>query len=138
MAKDSSPVIWMEELGRNDVPRVGGKNASLGEMLHHLDQQGVRVPAGFATTANAYRRFIADNGLNETIASALGELASGNARLAEVGTVIRRAILGDDSSESFLIAAICLWRWCARTLQPPGNYPNNSIKGAARKRRRRI
>lgn len=53
MAEDSSPVIWLEELGRNDVPRVGGKNASLGEMLHHLDQQGVRVPARFATTANA-------------------------------------------------------------------------------------
>lgn len=96
MAKDSSPVIWLEELGRNDVPRVGGKNASLGEMLRHLDQQGVRVPAGFATTANAYRRFISDNGLNETIASALAALASGKARLAEVGTVLRRAILGGE------------------------------------------
>ena len=46
---------------------VGGKNASLGEMVCHLARQGVRVPAGFATTADAYWQFVAANGLAETI-----------------------------------------------------------------------
>lgn len=93
MAKDASPVIWFEELRRNDVPRVSGKNASLGEMVRNLEKRGVRVPTGFATTADAYWRFIADNGLKETITSTLAERASGKARLAEGGMVIRRAIL---------------------------------------------
>jgi pyruvate,water dikinase len=46
--------MWLERLGRGDVPLVGGKNASLGEMVQRLGKQGVRVPAGFATTAQAY------------------------------------------------------------------------------------
>ena len=51
-------VVWFEALGREDVSRVGGKNASLGEMVRNLGQQGVRVPPGFATTADAYSEFI--------------------------------------------------------------------------------
>ncbi|HEX6902743.1 MAG TPA: PEP/pyruvate-binding domain-containing protein, partial [Thermoanaerobaculia bacterium] len=48
-------VLWFEELGVQDVPRVGGKNASLGEMIRALSGEGIRIPAGFATTAEAYR-----------------------------------------------------------------------------------
>ena len=47
-------VVWFETLGPGDVAVVGGKNASLGEMVRHLTGQGVKVPAGFATTADAY------------------------------------------------------------------------------------
>ena len=46
-------VIWFEQLGMDDVERVGGKNASLGEMIQHLTGAGVKVPGGFATTADA-------------------------------------------------------------------------------------
>ena len=58
MAYNTSHVVWFEELRRADVPRVGGKNASLGEMVGNLATSGVKVPPGFATTADAYWRFV--------------------------------------------------------------------------------
>jgi pyruvate, water dikinase len=93
MTKEASHVIWLEKLGRNDVSRVGGKNASLGEMVRNLDNKGVRVPPGFATTADAYWGFIEANRLKEVIAAAFADLTRGRASLAEVGQTIRRAIL---------------------------------------------
>ncbi len=86
-------VIWFAALGKGDVPLVGGKNASLGEMVRHLTQEGVRVPDGFATTAEAYWQYIKTNKLRETIAPLLADLASGKASLSEVGSGIRRAML---------------------------------------------
>lgn len=67
MTSDAASVIWFEELGRGDVPRVGGKNASLGEMVANLAGKGVKVPPGFATTAETYWRFVDGNGLWERI-----------------------------------------------------------------------
>ncbi len=67
-------VIPFEELGMNDVERVGGKNASLGEMISNLAKLGVSVPGGFATTAEAYRAFLADTGLDTKIAAKLKDL----------------------------------------------------------------
>jgi len=93
MAARAPLVIWFEELGRGDVPLVGGKNASLGEMVCHLAKRGVKVPAGFATTADAYWRFVESNALREVISSLLGDLESGKAPLAEVGSAIRRTFL---------------------------------------------
>ena len=86
-------IAWFEELSRADVARVGGKNASLGEMVRNLGQKGVRVPPGFATTAEAYWQFLEANRLNDAIARELAELASGRVALAEAGAAIRRAIL---------------------------------------------
>ncbi|MFM0080605.1 phosphoenolpyruvate synthase [Paraburkholderia sediminicola] len=99
MPNDTSQVVWFEELRRADVPRVGGKNASLGEMVANLSKQGVKVPPGFAVTADAYRQFIDANGLQKTLSSALGELAGGKLSLAEAGESIRRAILRGDWPE---------------------------------------
>src|SRR3546814_20870543 len=56
-------ILWFEEIAIADVPAVGGKNASLGEMTAALSQKGVKVPSGFATTAEAYRAFVHDNQL---------------------------------------------------------------------------
>ena len=81
MANNGSHVIWFEKLGRDDVPRVGGKNASLGEMVGHLASQGVRVPPGFATTADAYWQFVAANDLKKTIVGLLDDLVAGKAPL---------------------------------------------------------
>ncbi|MEL7310172.1 MAG: phosphoenolpyruvate synthase [Pseudomonadota bacterium] len=67
-------VIPFSELGMNDVERVGGKNASLGEMISNLHNLGVTVPGGFATTSEAYRVFLADNGLDSKIAARLDGL----------------------------------------------------------------
>ncbi len=67
-------VIPFENLRNIDVPSVGGKNASLGEMISQLSAKGVRVPTGFATTADAYREFLAQNGLDVKINAALDAL----------------------------------------------------------------
>src|SRR5215831_13103620 len=93
MTEAVNRVIWLEDLGRDDVARVGGKNASLGEMVRHLNTSGVRVPPGFATTADAYWQYVDANGLREVIADSLAALSVGHAPLAEVGAAIRQAFL---------------------------------------------
>ena len=60
-------VLWFSDLGLADLDQVGGKNASLGEMVRNLASAGVRVPDGFATTADAYRRFLSESGLDARI-----------------------------------------------------------------------
>src|SRR5690606_34866356 len=75
---------------------VGGKNASLGEMIRSLAPSGVRVPEGFATTAGAFRRFVAHNGLEDPIRRALADLDAGRASLADAGRAIREAFLRAD------------------------------------------
>ena len=87
-------VIWFENLRMTDVESVGGKNASLGEMISQLSEKGVRVPGGFATTADAYRAFLAHNGLSERISAALSALDVDDVvELARVGKEIRQWIL---------------------------------------------
>jgi pyruvate,water dikinase len=85
-------IVGFTEIGRGDVALVGGKNASLGEMVVHLATAGVRVPDGFATTADAYREFLATSGLREEIGTQIGRLHQG-APLAEIGAAIRSAVL---------------------------------------------
>ena len=83
-------VRWLSDLGMDDVPVVGGKNASLGEMIQNLTHLGVSVPGGFATTADAYREFLAKDGLDERIQTVLDELDVDDvAALAEAGPRIR-------------------------------------------------
>jgi len=83
-------VIDFAELRAADVGRVGGKNASLGEMIAALTTAGVRVPGGFATTAEAYREFLAQNGLDRKIEQALAGLDVDDVQaLAKTGAQIR-------------------------------------------------
>ena len=92
--KNSANVRWFSELGLADLAQVGGKNSSLGEMVSNLAAAGVRVPDGFATTADAYRRFLGDTGLAERIADELAGLDTDDVqRLAEVGALIRRLLV---------------------------------------------
>jgi pyruvate,water dikinase len=89
-----SNIIWLNELGINDVDKVGGKNASLGEMIQHIAGAGVRVPGGFATTAAAYRAFLAQNDLGERIQQQLDRLDVDDVKaLAETGARIRGWIM---------------------------------------------
>ncbi len=82
------------ELGMRDVERVGGKNASLGEMISHLSRLGVSVPDGFATTAAAYREFLAQDGLAQRIDAELSRLnVEDVAQLARTGDKIRNWVL---------------------------------------------
>jgi pyruvate,water dikinase len=86
--------IPFEQLGRHDVAEVGGKNSSLGEMIANLAALHVSVPGGFATTADAYREFLAHEGLDGRIESELASLDVDDvARLAETGARIRDWIL---------------------------------------------
>ncbi|MFH1600309.1 MAG: phosphoenolpyruvate synthase [Pseudomonadota bacterium] len=70
----NADVLWLHELRLSDLAQVGGKNSSLGEMIGHLAQLGVSVPGGFATTADAFRRFIAHNDLSQRIFDRLATL----------------------------------------------------------------
>ncbi len=90
----SDYVIWFDQLGMNDVERVGGKNASLGEMISNLANVGVSVPGGFATTADAYRDFLAHEGLADRINAELDQLDVDDVNaLAESGAKIRQWIV---------------------------------------------
>jgi len=83
-------VIWFQNLSKNDIDRVGGKNASLGEMISNLASKGVSVPGGFATTAHAFREFLEQSGLNKKIRAALDALDVNDVMaLAETGRQIR-------------------------------------------------
>jgi len=87
-------LIWFEHLGMGDVARVGGKNASLGEMISQLTAKGVQVPGGFATTAAAYREFLSHNGLADRIRQRLATLDIEDVTaLAAAGSEIRQWIL---------------------------------------------
>ena len=84
---------WLETVGMADVESVGGKNASIGEMLAHLTDAGVLVPGGFATTADAFRTFLGERGLTDVIdASLAGVDVEDVVALAQAGREIRAAI----------------------------------------------
>ncbi|MDC8830829.1 phosphoenolpyruvate synthase [Alteromonas gilva] len=87
-------VLWYQELGMHDVNRVGGKNASLGEMISNLANAGVKVPGGFATTAYAFNEFLEQSGLDAKIHEVLDALDVDDvSALAEAGKNIRQWIV---------------------------------------------
>ena len=87
-------IIKLDQVGMNDVELVGGKNASLGEMIGHLSGLGVSVPGGFATTAHAYRDFLSTDGVDKKIAGELSGLDIDDvSALADSGERIRRWIM---------------------------------------------
>jgi pyruvate,water dikinase len=87
---DQQYVVKLEQLRMSDVDRVGGKNASLGEMISQLSKAGIRVPGGFATTAAAYRDFLARSGVKDRIDARLKDLdADDTDALARCGAEIR-------------------------------------------------
>lgn len=91
-----SPVLWFDEIGMGDVPQVGGKNASLGELIQSLKAKGVRVPDGFATTADAYRRFLEANGIEAAMRSRIKSYRSGETSLRATGEAIRELFLDSE------------------------------------------
>jgi len=99
-------IAWLHELGMGDLDRVGGKNASLGEMISQLSDLGVSVPGGFATTSAAFMDFLAQSGLDERINSKLNELDTNDVHaLTEAGSEIRRWV-ADTPLQPELEAAI--------------------------------
>ena len=87
-------IAWLHELGMDDLDKVGGKNASLGEMISQLDSLGVSVPGGFATTAFAYQEFLNQSGLKDRIDARLNALDVDDVQaLAIAGKEIRQSVL---------------------------------------------
>ncbi|HEV7265166.1 MAG TPA: phosphoenolpyruvate synthase [Falsiroseomonas sp.] len=117
------PVLWLETVSSADVPRVGGKNASLGEMIARLGEAGVRVPAGFATTADAFRDYIAANGIGQAMAERLTELREGRATLQQTGAAIRRLFLDGHFPEATAEAI----RSAYRELAERGGAPDPAV-----------
>ncbi len=113
-------VIPLEQLGMQDVGTVGGKNASLGEMIANLGAAGVRVPGGFATTAHAFNEFLAQDGLSERIDAELGRLDIEDvAALAATGQRVRDWVLATPLPGALRVALESAWHELAAASAGP-------------------
>jgi len=109
--KEDKNILWFDEIGIEDVPLVGGKNASLGEMYVSLTKLGVRIPYGFAVTANAYRNFIETTGTKEKIRTILADLDTTNlTNLQARGKKVRAAIMDAEFPEMLKIQIVNAYR----------------------------
>lgn len=120
MAAQSNPrIVWFEDIGRDDVDHVGGKNASLGELVRALSSEGIRVPLGFATTAEAYWTFVQANGIEERMRRLLADLGEGKISLEEAGKAIRELFLRGDWPEQIANEIAAAYRQlCERAGRP--------------------
>jgi len=122
-------ILWFETLKRGDVAQVGGKNSSLGEMVQALGGQGIAVPPGFATTADAFRRYMKHNGLEEVIAGQLAMLEDGRQTLQETGAAIRKAIVAGSWPED--IRASILKAYAELGERAGGGEPSVAVRSSA-------
>ena len=96
MPKKPVNIMWFEDLSRGDVALVGGKNSSLGEMVRQLGKKGIKVPGGFATTADAYRAYLAANELDARINDVIGRWQDHKITLHDAGAQVRAMMLQGD------------------------------------------
>jgi pyruvate,water dikinase len=102
MANSQETIVWFENVGIHDIDQVGGKNASLGEMINHLTKVGIQVPNGFATTSKAYHEFLNQHGLADKIYKTLEGLDVDDVNtLAKTGAKIRQWIMDESFSQDF-------------------------------------
>ena len=109
-----SKIVWFEELTRDDVGLVGGKNSSLGEMVRELGGKGIKVPQGFATTSDAFRAYLKSNKLNAIIVEELTKFETGKTTLQKAGMEIRTSIIAGDWPEDIRDAIIESYHELAR------------------------
>ena len=107
--KSKNFILWFSEIGIEDVPMVGGKTASLGEMFRYLHDKGINIPNGFAITAYAYRYFLKYAGIEEEIKKVLKDLNTGDIhnlmrRGREVRDIIRHAEIPPDLTQAIYVA----------------------------------
>ncbi len=127
------------EIDIKDVPQVGGKNASLGEMFQKLSSKGIRVPNGFATTSEAFWKFLDENSLRASLQSTLSELDTDNySNLGAIGEKARKLILGGTLSKNLsqqiteAYQSLCKGRNCAvavRSSATAEDLPDASFAG---------
>ncbi|MEM4710438.1 MAG: phosphoenolpyruvate synthase [Candidatus Woesearchaeota archaeon] len=111
MDKSKMFILWFDQLNNDDVPYVGGKNASLGEMYVNLTSKGIRVPNGFALTAYAYRYFLEKAGIKEKIKQILSDLNTHDINnLSERGQKVRDTILRAEFPEELKTVILAAYR----------------------------
>jgi pyruvate,water dikinase len=125
---DKALVLWFTDIRNKDVGKVGGKNASLGEMISQLKTAGIRVPEGFATTAAAYRDFIAENELEQKIRDELGKLDKDRTNLDKIGKNVRDLIVKAKVPDALNQAIIEAYRELSRQL---GREPEVAVRSSA-------
>src|SRR3990167_7995862 len=109
--------IEFKHLGMRNLPEVGGKNASLCEMISCLQSKGISVPTGFATTADSFREFLKQNNLDKTIYERLANLNIDNlTQLTEAGEQIRAAILNTPFLQAFIDSVTEAYAYLAKTI----------------------
>ena len=122
-------IAWLQELGMADLDAVGGKNASLGEMISQLAGLGVSVPGGFATTAAAFRDFLGQSGLGDRIATRLDSLDVGDVQaLAEAGAEIRGWVVETPFQPELESAIDAAW---AQLTDRAGGSPAVAVRSSA-------
>lgn len=119
MSSDTRQILWFDQLGTGDIARVGGKNASLGELARNLATHGIATPPGFAIPTSAYWTYVESNGFGEVMRTTLGRLDAGELELAQAGETIRNLFLQgrwpDDTAQAITDAYADL---CRRTDRP--------------------
>jgi pyruvate,water dikinase len=109
--KDNKLVLWFDELELDDIPQVGGKNASLGEMIREITAKGVRIPDGFAVTAYAYNYLLESAGVKDQIENILSDLDTHDMHgLGEKGSKIRDLIYNIEFPEDLKEAILEAYR----------------------------
>ena len=122
-------IAWLHELGMGDLERVGGKNASLGEMISQLDALGVSVPGGFATTASAYQEFLNQSGLKDRIDAKLNALDVDDVQaLAKTGKSIRQSVLDTPFTAALDQAITGAWE---QLVTETGSEPCVAVRSSA-------
>jgi pyruvate, water dikinase len=107
-------IAWFESIGIDDLAHVGGKNASLGEMVRALATEGVRVPDGFAVTVAGYHAFVRENGLEEPVADALRRFHAGELTLDQAGREIRERFLAGRIPDALVVELDAAYKELAR------------------------
>ena len=120
--RHQAEILWFEDIGIEDVPLVGGKNASLGEMFRELTPQGVRIPNGFAITAAAYHDFVENSGVAARLAEILAGLDTRDiAGLQRRGLAARQAILDAELPKSLQAAILDAYAKLSEGLAAPAD-----------------
>jgi len=127
--QDIRQLIWFEELRREDVALVGGKNSSLGEMVSQLEPLGIKVPPGYATTSDAFRAFIEANDLHHVIEETMSELDDGKITLAEAGKKVRAAVIAGEFPEASRKAIVAAYHELGRRVG--GENPSVAVRSSA-------
>ncbi|MEJ2291764.1 MAG: phosphoenolpyruvate synthase [Deinococcales bacterium] len=121
-------IVPFQNVGLDDIARVGGKNASIGEMIGNLRQAGVRVPEGFATTAEAFATHVETTGLKQRIASLLEDVDENDVgRLAERGRAVRALVLETPLPEALASDV----REAYRAMGSPGSPATVAVRSSA-------